>query len=148
MRLQIAAFTLMLSGCATTYQAPTAIEQEHAKPNPHPSTEQALIKAKQVLALAGYDISSSDPASGVLTTAPKNTRLALTDADCGSTMGINYLRDKRTHSTVAFNVIASEERIQVKARITSEYKPGSAAQDITLQCVSLGTLESELLQKL
>lgn len=60
-------------------------------------------------------------------------------------MGLDYLKDNRTKTQLAFNVIASDQTIKVHANISAEYRVDGTLSDLTLQCVSRGTLERNLL---
>jgi hypothetical protein len=68
--------------------------------------------------------------------------------DCGTTMGIDYLKDNRTSTRVSYGLIVDDNRITIKANIEGEYKPGSVSQDMTLTCISRGLLERDLLEKI
>jgi hypothetical protein len=63
-------------------------------------------------------------------------------------MGIDYLKDKRTTTRVAFGLIAEDAKVTVKANIEGEYKPGAVDQNITLTCVSRGLLERDMAAKI
>ncbi|EOZ7462013.1 hypothetical protein ABFP22_003257, partial [Enterobacter hormaechei] len=111
-------------------------------------SQDAIIKAsKSALISDGYQISSYDDKTGFVSTAPRDLHLSPAQADCGKTMGLDYLKDKRTKTRVSYGVLYETGLVTVKANIEGEYKPGSVSQDITLTCVSHGTLENELLDK-
>ena len=63
-------------------------------------------------------------------------------------MGIDYLKDNRTKTEVAINIIVTDKEITVKSNIHGEYKPGRVDQDMTLTCVSRGVVENKLLKQL
>ena len=63
-------------------------------------------------------------------------------------MGIDYLKDPRTKTRVAFGILASDGRLEVKANIEGEYRIGKADQDITLSCVSRSPLEQDIMGKI
>lgn len=135
---------LLVAGCAATYKRPTTV----AKPvtSMVSGSKDAIMKAaKQALVSDGYQITNSDEADGILSTAPRDLHVSLTQADCGTTMGINYLKDNRTTTRVAYGVIASDGKLTVKANIQGEYRPGAVDQDVTLTCVSSGELERHLI---
>jgi hypothetical protein len=104
-----------------------------------------LNAPKKVLVAEGFQITHADDAAGVVSTAPRNLRVTPEQADCGTTVGIDYLKDKRTATRVGYGIIAEDRKITVKATIEGEYKPGSADQAITLTCISRGYLENEML---
>ncbi len=136
-----------VSGCAGTYKAPVMEPVVVSKTTN--LTQDAIIRAsKSVLISDGYQISSYDDKTGFVSTAPRDLHLSPEQADCGKTMGLDYLKDKRTATRVAYGVIYDDKRVTVKANIEGNYKPGSSIQDITLTCVSRGTLENELLDRI
>lgn len=142
--MMIMASALVASGCAMTYQEPATVEQQAMR---QIQADQVVImkSAKRVLTVNGFQITAFDDEAGVISTAPKNMRLAPGDADCGRTMGIDYLKDKRTTTQVAVSVLVQDGSAQVKASINGEYRPGDVSQDMMLSCVSRGTVEQKLL---
>lgn len=140
------AVTAAISGCAGTYKAP--ITKPVVVSRATNISQDAIIKAsKSALISDGYQISSYDDKTGFVSTAPRDLHLSPAQADCGKTMGLDYLKDKRTKTRVSYGVLYETGLVTVKANIEGEYKPGSVSQDITLTCVSHGTLENELLDK-
>ncbi len=138
---------IMTAGCAGTYKAPVSQYKNYSVA--HNSNQTAVLsKAKRVLLLEGFQIQSSDDAAGFVSTATKNWRLTPAQAACGTTMGIDYLKDKRTKTEVSVNVIVDETTLTIKSNIQGEYKPGAVDQDITLTCVSKGAVETELGNKI
>lgn len=137
----------VFSGCATTYQQPTTVAAETSK-EIAASQADILRAAKQVLVEEGFQITNADDSAGVISTAPRNFHITPEQADCGTTMGIDYLKDSRTSSKLGYGILASGGKLIVKANIESEYKPGDVTQNITLTCVSRGTLEPPLLAKI
>ncbi|HFE7143798.1 MULTISPECIES: hypothetical protein [Klebsiella/Raoultella group] len=141
------ALASVVSGCAGTYKAPIA--KPSVVSGKTSLSKDVVIKAsKTVLISEGYQISSYDDKTGFVSTAPHDMRLSPSQADCGKTMGLDYLKDNRTTTKVAYGVIYEEGLITVKANVEGEYKPGSVVQDMTLSCVSRGTLENDLLSKI
>ena len=69
-------------------------------------------------------------------------------ADCGTTLGLDYLKDNRTSSKVSYGVLVSENKVTLKATMSATYLPGNASQSITLTCVSRGVLEDQVLKKI
>jgi len=137
----------LLSACAITYEAPIAAAPQITAELPKPKST-LLAAAKRTLIEEGFQITHADDAAGLVSTAPRNLRITPADANCGTTMGIDYLKDVRTTTRVGFGVVASEGRVTVRSTIEGEYKPGSAMQNITLTCVSRGPLEQHLLQRI
>jgi hypothetical protein len=133
--------------CATTYTQPIT-SAPRVSLGLSASKADILVAAKKILVSEGFAITSADDVAGVISTTPRNLRVTPEQADCGTTMGLNYLLDKRTSTRVGYGIVAEEGRVMVKATIEAEYKPGDVAQDITLTCVSRGQLESEMLTKI
>lgn len=135
---------LIISACATTYSPPTPVNSSSSIKIEAPKT--AIFQAtRRVLISEGFQIINADESSGTISTAFRNYRLTPTEADCGRTMGIDYLKDKRTTTKVSYGVIVDDQFVTVRANVEGEYKPGSVSQDITLTCNSRGQLEELLL---
>lgn len=135
----------LMSGCAATYKQPTSTYLPLTAAIVAPKAE-LLRRAKQVLVVQGFQITNSDDAAGVISTAPRNFRITPDQADCGTTMGIDYLKDNRTDTKLGYGVLVSEGKVTISATIEAQYKPGAIDQNITLSCVSRGTLEADLLK--
>ncbi len=147
MRFTFLIAVVFVAGCAATYNQPITVATETSK-EIAASQADILRAAKQVLVAEGFQITNTDESAGVISTAPRNFRITPEQADCGTTMGIDYLKDNRTSSKLGYGVLASDGKLIVKANIESEYKPGAVDQNITLTCVSRGTLEPALLAKI
>ena len=135
--------TLFFVGCAATYQPPTVHYSGFAR-NINATKEHLFNTAKQALILNGYQIASSDKEAGVISTAQKQLDLTEADCDCGTTMGIPYIKDKRTTTNVAVGIIISSTRIAIKSTIEGEYLKGNTTQGIDLHCVSKGVIEQNI----
>lgn len=138
---------LLLSGCAATYAPPQSSDLTASATIPKSKSE-ILTAARQVIVSQGYQITAFDDRAGIISTAPRNVKIGVDEADCGSTMGINYLWDNRTTTRVGFGVIGSDGKLEVRANIEGEYRPGSAVQDLTLSCRSKGVLDRDMLQRI
>ena len=145
--IYLVSLALLISACATTYQAPTSAAPDTSMAIP--ADEQTLLSAaKQVLVMEGYQITNADESAGVISTGQKDMRLSPELANCGTTMGLDYLKDNRTSSKIGFGVIVSAGKVTLKANISATYLPGSDTQSITLTCVSTGVIEGGLLTKI
>lgn len=133
--------------CAATYTQPTSVAPRTSY-SVAASKSDILTAAKKALITEGYQITNSDDSAGIVSTALRNLRVTPEQADCGKTMGLDYLKDNRTATRVGFGVIAEEGKITVKSTIEGEYKPGAVDQNITLTCVSRGQLENKMLSKI
>ena len=96
----------------------------------------------------GYQITNADDSAGVISTAPRNLRLTPEQADCGTTVSLDYLKDNRTDTKVGYGVLVGDGSITIRTTIEGQYKPGAVDQNITLSCVSRGGLEQTLLTKI
>lgn len=143
--------TILLStaNCAMTYKAPKG-ENKVIKQYHNQSQSTIFRKAKRVLAIEGLNISYSDKKDGLITTNYQNNKVTPSEADCGKTMGLDYLKDKRTKTEVSYNIIIDQKYITAKANIKGEYRPNNlfGDQNITLTCISKGHLEKVLLNKI
>jgi len=139
---------LLASSCAFTYKAPEG-ESKSAKANIS-NNDKIFKSAKRTLLLNDYKISYLDKEEGMISSKYKNLKVNPTQANCGKTLGLDYLKDKRTKTEVSFNIIVEKKQIEVKASIKGEYKPNGITgdQNITLTCISKGILEKELLKKI
>ena len=142
-----AASALLLSSCAATYRAPDTTAKADTV-TVRGSKGDILQAAKQVLVVDGYQITNSDDAAGIISTAPTDLHVTPEQANCGTTMGLDYLKDKRTSTRVSFGIVAAHDSLTVKANIQGEYKPGAVDQNITLTCVSRGALEQALIAQI
>jgi len=138
---------LIVTGCATTYQAPITQSKSYIG-NHNSSKGNVMAKARKMLLLKGFQIQSTDDEAGYISTSLKNWKLTPEQASCGTTMGLDYLKDNRTKTEVAFNVIIDKNTISISSNIQGEYKPGAVDQDITLTCVSKGVIEEKLAQQI
>ncbi|MFH4090619.1 hypothetical protein WAJ00_22120, partial [Acinetobacter baumannii] len=78
-----------------------------------------------------------------ISTATRDFRLTPELADCGTTMGIDYLKDNRTSTKVAYNILIADNSLDVRTTLQGDYKVGDVTQNITLTCVSRGVLEQQ-----
>jgi hypothetical protein len=138
---------IALSGCAATYRPPAVPNQVASLEFSGPAAN-AMKAARRALVSAGYEITSADNESGTISTAPRNLHVTPREANCGTTMGLDYLKDNRTSTKVSFGVIVNDHQLTVRATVQGEYKPGEVDQDITLTCVSTGALEGDMLAQI
>jgi len=146
-KIIIGAMFLATTSCAVTYVPPTAKASVNTK-TLSASKNKILSAAKKVLINEGFQITAYDDSAGIISTAAIDQKLTPAQADCGTTMGIDYLKDNRTSTRVAYGVIVDGNNLIIKTTITGEYKPGTVSQDITLTCISRGQLGRELLNKI
>lgn len=147
MKKSLLFFITALTACATTYQPP--LESEKVVSSEYTMEMPNLMKrAKQILLIEGYQIKSFDDDSGIISTDHKTAKLFVDQADCGSTMGLDYLKDNRTKTEIAINVVIADGLITVKSNIKANYEVGSATQDLNLSCISKGVIEDKILKKI
>lgn len=136
-----------LAGCAATYVAPTStatVLNQSVNAN-----KEKILKATSVaLALEGLKITSENKETGIIVTEDKVFRVTPEMADCGKTMGIDYLKDNRTNTKVSYHIIVSDNSLKIKASPSAEYRVGAADQDMNLTCVSKGVLEQRLYESI
>ncbi|EMC1589319.1 MULTISPECIES: hypothetical protein [Gammaproteobacteria] len=136
-----------LVGCATTYKAPVTLNQS-ASEQVSATKDQIFKAAQRALAINGEQIMSANADAGVISTAARDYRLTPDLADCGTTLGIDYLKDNRTSTKVAYNILIADNSLDVRTTLQGDYKVGDVTQNITLTCVSRGVLEQKMIQKI
>ncbi|EJB8489941.1 hypothetical protein ACT4U9_09255 [Acinetobacter baumannii] len=136
-----------LVGCATTYKAPVTLNQS-ASEQVSATKDQIFKAAQRALAINGEQIMSANADAGVISTAARDYRLTPDLADCGTTMGIDYLKDNRTSTKVAYNILIADNSLDVRTTLQGDYKVGDVTQNITLTCVSRGVLEQQMIQNI
>ncbi|MGQ0788970.1 hypothetical protein ACT4WX_12100 [Acinetobacter baumannii] len=136
-----------LVGCATTYKSPVTLNQS-ASEQVNATKDQIFKAAQRALAINGEQIMSANADAGVISTAARDYRLTPDLADCGTTMGIDYLKDNRTSTKVAYNILIADNSLDVRTTLQGDYKVGDVTQNITLTCVSRGVLEQKMIQKI
>ncbi|BBM00415.1 hypothetical protein [Microbulbifer sp. GL-2] len=136
-----------LEGCTVMNEAPAIISEYFALEH-FSSKQEVLSKVKQALLLDGFQIRSADLEAGYISTSPKNWKLTPEQANCGANKGIDFLEDNYTKIEVAFNVVVDDKAVIVRSNIQGEYLPEEPAQDLTLNCVSRGVIEVEMVKKI
>jgi|GEM_PF-999899 len=147
--LVVSLMGLIITGCAATYTPPEILQANNLIKQPIHAKKGDLLKAVQkTLALNGEQIQNIDASTGIITTVPKTLRLNPDLADCGKTMGLDYLRDNRTNSKFSYNIIVDDNSLTIKGNPTAEYRVGASDQDMNLTCVSKGVLENQLFENI
>ena len=136
-----------LAGCAATYEPPVSLAQNASVRLSYPAPV-VFRAAERALVSAGYQITDANRSAGIISTAPRDMHLTPDEADCGTTLGLNYLKDNRTSTRVSMGVIINMGRITVQSNIQGNYRPGDVMQNITLTCVSKGLLEANMLNRI
>lgn len=136
-----------LAGCAATYEPPKITPATFSAKIDKPKGE-IFAAVKRVLVLDGYRILSSDEGAGVISTARRRMRMTEADTDCGTTLGLPYIRDKRTITNIGVGVVVSARGLIITVNIEGEYLKGQVTQGIALKCVSKGRIEQSLGDKI
>lgn len=134
---------LLLTGCAATYKLPEIKQQDFTRTVNAPKIA-ILDAAKRTLVLDGYQIISSDDQAGIISTARRQLSLTENDCDCGTTMGLPYIKDKRTVTNVSVGMVISDEKVIIQSTIEGEYLKGNAGFGAVLNCISKGVIEEKL----
>lgn len=130
-----------LTGCVVAYKPSEVANKNYVAMSS--DMKASLSEIKNQLVLDGFSLSVVG--DGVISTLPKRSELSVEDADCGTTMGIDYLKDPRTLEYVAINVLAANGRVTIVTDINAEYLPNNAINGMKMRCMSRGTIESKLL---
>ena len=107
-----------------------------------------MAAATRVLTVDGFDITSSDAAAGTISTAPRHLRLTPVDVSCGTTMGLDYLKDNRASTIMGYGIIVEPNNVCIVATMSGTYLPGNDVQSIPRTGVSRGVLEHKLLDQI
>lgn len=136
-------FGFILTGCAATYTPPT--EMSVILNQSIQAKKEDLFKATSLtLAMEGIKVVNENKETGIIVTEDKIMRLTPEMANCGTTMGIDYLKDNRTNTKVSYHIIVADNLLKIKASPSAEYRVGAVDQDMNLTCVSKGVLEQKL----
>lgn len=149
--IPIASF-LLLSACgAPVYLRPDAPNQI-ASASVQGSKAQILAAAVKALVQNGYQITTVDNASGLISTAPQPMHVTPEQGDCGKVKGLLASADPLTYSQprtrVAFNIIVEDNHIEVRSKIDDRLDDEYAHTQRDLPCISRGVLEQEMLDEI
>ncbi len=151
-KLIVILVTILSFGCGSLHYAPPTSHPVSVTRPVDATKSELFLASKKVLMLDGFQIANADPELGIISTTQKQMKLTVSDVDCGSTMGINYMKDKRTITRVSVLIECNDNSLNVKCNITGEYGKGwgeqSTLQGIDLTCVSKGTMENTLIDKI
>lgn len=144
------AFLLLLSACAVPTYVPPDSQNQSASASVQGSKAQILDAAVKALIHNGYQITTVDNASGLISTAPQSMHVTPEQADCGRVKGVLASADPLTYpqprTRVSFNILVANNHIEVRSRIDDRLEPGSVQR--TLACISRGVLEQEMLNEI
>ncbi len=139
-------FVAFLSGCA----AGPIITQKPYLSQINGSKEAIYSAAIQILTESGYQIQNSDKENGLITTLSRDVKLTEDQCDCGTGMGIPYMKDKRTVTTVTLGLSVGTNRLIISPTVKGRMVIGTldSTNDKQLECVTTGQYEQDLFQKI
>lgn len=141
---------LLLSGCAVPKYLPPDTPNQSASASVQGSKAQILDAAVKALVQNGYQITTVDNASGLISTAPQTMHVTREQADCGTVKGMLASGDPLTYpqprTRVSFNMLIADNHIEVRSRIDDRLDTPSGERNLT--CVSRGVLEQEMLKEI
>ncbi|CAK9252019.1 unnamed protein product [Sphagnum jensenii] len=139
--------TIALTGCASGPSRPDHLDNRKVIGSDYGTT---WNKALQTLATEGYPILTSNKEAGIISTGKKAERINTDDADCGTFMGLPYIKDDRTVVSVSYSVlikdVGGKADVTVNTDIAGTYQGGDTTKQ--LNCFSQGGLEKQFLEKL
>lgn len=142
-----AVFLFLFVACSATYKSPETIKQTYTF-NFSASKEQIYNAIITAISQEGYVVAYSDRELGIINTGMSRKELTEIDCDCGTTMGIPYIKDKRTVTDVALNFTIFDNKFEIRTNITGEYLPNDPVYGKKFECVSLGTIEENLYRRI
>lgn len=99
---------------------------------------------REVLTDQGYQVPYASKADGMVTATFRNAKLSAAEADCGSMLGIPYLKDSRAYTNVDVTVTAIDDAMTLDVRIYGALRLGLGLEDKELHCTSTGLIEEKL----
>ena len=141
-------FASLAAGCAYNYEPPDIVGTPLAGAIPGASKDAIFDAASKTLIAGGHLIGATDRTAGVISTRMRQFRLTERDVDCGTALGLPYIKDKRTITSVGFGIVVSEGRIEITTSLEGEYLKGHVSQSIALTCVSKGGIERRLFEQI
>ena len=139
----------IFTSCASTYIGPTITKQVYR--HEIPGNGVLIFKLMQrLLPMAGHAILSSDPGSGMITTAPVEMVLDPDNCDCGTAMGLPVVKQGGIRMKVSFEVGVKGSEMIVNAIVTPDLSGalGVLYSGLDIVCVSKGKLEEQLAKNL
>jgi hypothetical protein len=125
-RILWSAALVSVAGCAATYNPPRA-RKEVLEEKMDAEKGQIYRVAIHVLRRSGFRFAFADLQEGRITTRAKTMKLTDKECDCGTAMGRMFASDSRT---------------------TTQYVASDTSMVKRFHCVSRGTLEREMLDKI
>lgn len=146
----LCATAVLVSACAGARYLRPDTPNQSASAAVHGSKTQIMNAAVKALIQAGYQVTAVDNSSGLIAAAPQPMQVTPQQADCGRVKGLLASGDPLTYrqraTRVAFNILAEDNHIEVRARIADRLDPGSPQTNLT--CVSHGVLDQEMLNEI
>lgn len=99
---------------------------------------------REVLTDQGYQVPYASKADGMVTATFRNAKLSAADADCGSMLGMSYLKDSRAYTNVDVTVTSIDDAMNLDVKIYGALRLGLGLEDKELYCTSTGLIEEKL----
>ena len=149
MLLPVASILLLCSCGVPTYVRPNTPDQS-ASASVQGTQAQILDAAVKTLVQDGYEVTTVDNASGLISTAPRAMQVTPEQADCGKVQGSLASGDPLTYprpmTRVAFDILAADNHLEVRSRIDDSIDDGRGPTNLT--CVSRGVLDRQMLDQI
>ena len=140
----------LLSACAEASFVRPDTPNQSASASVQSPKAQILSAAVKTLVEDGYQVTVVDNASGLISTAPRVTTVTPAQADCGRFKGplgsSEPLAIPQSETHVAFNILAGDNRIEVRSTINYRVDIMGAPNNVT--CVSRGILDQTVLNEI
>jgi len=138
---------MFLISCASTYRAPSA---------PSPKVEETVSglrselfeSALRVLTNEGFGIEYRNEDAGDIITSGKTMEFDKTIADCGTNMGLPAQFVNKMDIEVTLTLRIDDNTISASADIAGEDIRGNENYEADVECVSVGGIEKQIIQKI
>ena len=134
----------LLMGCANSYKPPPVYEVPETRSTVTYQGDKNTLMDSAILFLMekGYSIVLIDREAGLITTAPKSKRVAMTEMNCGSSLSLRYVNDLRSHIRIAVSVRVFETKMRMVLSVDGSFACNN------LVCYSTGMIEEKYLAKI
>ena len=133
----------IFAGCASTYKAPEMMPLK-IEENVNGSKVELFVAAKKVLINEGFAIKYSDENTGTISTSPKPVKLDDKMANCGTTAGVPALSSLKISGKIAVGLAIDNNKVSITSSVYAE----DVRRNADVICISTGTVEKDLIQKI
>lgn len=147
LKLILPLVAVALCACNTMYEAPKILSAPRVF-SVTGTKETLYQKAAAALIAEGFAITSSDAGLGIISTHRREMVLTEADVDLGTTMGIAYIKDKRTTEYVTVTIQVEADKATIRTDIDGEYLPNDAVYGKKMKGVSKGTIEQKIADRM